>query len=1219
MRLATLRLAGFKSFVEPTELRFPSELVGIVGPNGCGKSNTLDALRWVMGESSAKNLRGQSLDDVIFAGSGQRKAMAQASVELVFEHHADDSAHLQGPWARFSDLSIRRVATRDGQSKYFLNGTRCRRKDIADLFLGTGLGRGHGASSTTRSYAIIEQGQINRLLDARPDELRATLEEAAGISRYKERRRETENSILHTRDNLARLSDIRNELSRQLDKLERQAKAAERFREWQHEAALLETALSALQLQQFEREREQEMALYHAAQTELESAQQQQHHDKMQLDSNRAQEAKLQADLHQSQAQAYALAAKIAQLEQTRRHSLAQAEQLERELAELAQEIAQHHQQHAEATSHLSQLEDEIAAAQDALSPLNQQVLAASQALAHAEYEAQEARQTFERLQSQAQEPAQQLRVEQSQLSHSEQQQRSLNERLQRQRIEQLMSETQTLEQASDAARIAHQECSQRALALEASQDSHAASLALARQTLSTCETEVAQLQAETQGIAAEQRALQAVEHAQNNNTNPALRTWLQKHGLNEQRAALHVNAAAEWLTILDTVLKDALNATPVDTLDAWLAAANEPATHGLCLVEKNSRPPRSPDEAQRNPEIDAPIAPPAPDCHPGYIDFPAAPDVPPLLEGDYAQALLNGLRPCASLEIALAHRHELHAGETWLTPQGDRVSRHVWQRPPAAPGNHGTLQRRQRLEQLAQELAHLNPRLQTAREQLQHARLALSNLEAEHRTQQRTHTDTLRQQGELALRAEQLRQKLEQSQNRLHIQRREQTEINAELLRNAQRIREQQQRVSDLERLLQAYESELHAARRTREHAEEDSTRQRQGLRTAERTEQAAHAHVHALQREHTLRSQALTQLEAHTAQLNARQHALLARQSATLAPQTELETQLEHTRSSEQLANKALEHARDSLAQHIERTRSLQQALMQSEQNLEHARNTLESRRLRLQALELRAEVPANQLANIPAEHIKQALEFAGNLDIQGVQNRLHETQTRISRLGAVNLAALEEYTQAREQHDALEAQHNDLHEALATLETAMRTMDQETRGRFRETFEAVNTKLSETFQQLFGGGEARLELQSDSKPSSDDESNPAPQDPWLANGVVLLARPPGKKISHLHLLSGGEKSLTAIALIFAIFQLNPAPFCLLDEVDAPLDEANVGRFCAMVQAMSARVQFIFITHNKTTMELARHLIGVTMREAGVSRIVEVDLDAAVKMLNE
>ena len=356
MRLATLRLAGFKSFVEPTELRFPSELVGIVGPNGCGKSNTLDALRWVMGESSAKNLRGQSLDDVIFAGSGQRKAMAQASVELVFEHHADDSAHLLGPWARFSDLSIRRVATRDGQSKYFLNGTRCRRKDIADLFLGTGLGRGHGASSTTRSYAIIEQGQINRLLDARPDELRATLEEAAGISRYKERRRETETSIAHTRDNLARLNDVRDELSRQLDKLERQAKAAERFRQWQNEAALLGTAMSALQLQQFEREREQEMALHHAEQTQLDVAQQQQQHDQQQLDSNRAQDTGLQEQLHQSQAQAYALAAEVAQLEQTRRHTLAQAEQIERELAELAQEMAQHCQHHTDAKAHLSQL-----------------------------------------------------------------------------------------------------------------------------------------------------------------------------------------------------------------------------------------------------------------------------------------------------------------------------------------------------------------------------------------------------------------------------------------------------------------------------------------------------------------------------------------------------------------------------------------------------------------------------------------------------------------------------------------------------------------------------------------------------------------------------------------------------------------------------------------------------------------------------------------------
>jgi len=1188
MRLATLRLAGFKSFVEPTELHFPSELVGIVGPNGCGKSNTLDALRWVMGESSAKHLRGQSLDDVIFAGSGQRKPVAQASVELVFEHQDDGAAPLQGPWARFRDLSIRRVASRDGQSKYFLNGTRCRRKDIADLFLGTGLGRGHGSTSGTRSYAIIEQGQINRLLDARPEELRATLEEAAGISRYKERRRESEISIQHTRDNLTRLNDLRDELSRQLDKLERQAKAAERFRQWQHEAAQFEIALHSLQLQQLQHEREHELALHTTEHAQLDAAQHQQQQRLIQLEASRAHDAALQAHLHQTQAQAYALAAEVAQLEQARRHAQAQAEQIEREQQQLAHEATLHAQHSADAQTHLARLEHDTTSAERALPPLSERLKRTQAELVATEQRTQQAREAFERLQTQAYEPAQQLRVERSQLNHVEQQQRTLQDRLQRLRIAQLEGEAQALEHELDAARSTLQHNSQRVSTLEAAQDSHAATLASARQILAAAEAHVAALQTETSAISAEQRALRALEQAQNNEVAPALRAWLKQHGLEHARVAERVSAAADWLETLDTVLADALNAVPVESLDAWLAPANVRATHGLWLVERD-------------------------------LAAPCAQDSAPLLHGDYALALLNGLRPSPTLEAALARRHELQHGEAWLTPQGDRVNRHLWQRPPAPHGNHGTLQRRQRLEQLAHELERLSPRQNAATEQLKAARHALAALEGEHNAQQREHREALRQHNDLALRTEQLRLRLEHAHNRLRGQRREHEELHEELRRGEQRHNQHQQQVSVLERSLRAQEAELNAARTAREQAEQDSSRLRSVLRDAERAEHEAQSRLHALQHEHSVRRQALAQIEAQGAHLTARQHALHERQSATLAPQVELEAQLERARTAERLASTELEQACSTLAAHTDATRTMQQALLRAEQSLEQARTAVANRRLRLQALELRAEVPAAQLAAIEADNISHALALTHGLDLHGVQTRLHDTQARIARLGAVNLAALEEYEHARQQHDIMEAQHADLNDALATLETAMRTMDQETRGRFRETFEAVNAKLGATFQQLFGGGEARLELQGDTPSAEHDDPAQSKQDCWLDRGVVLLARPPGKKISHIHLLSGGEKSLTAIALVFAIFQLNPAPFCLLDEVDAPLDEANVGRFCAMVQAMSARVQFIFITHNKTTMELARHLIGVTMREAGVSRIVEVDLDAAVKMLND
>lgn len=1188
MRLASLRLAGFKSFVEPTEIVFPGELVGIVGPNGCGKSNTLDALRWVMGESSARHLRGQSLEDVIFAGSAQRKPVSQASVELLFEHHdeAGAGALLQGPWARFRDLSIRRVLSRDGQSKYFLNGTRCRRKDIADLFLGTGLGRGHGATSATRSYAIIEQGQINRLLDARPDELRATLEEAAGISRYKERRRETEMSIQHTRDNLLRLSDLRDELTRQLEKLERQAKAAERFRLWQSEAAALELAVNALQLRQLQDEYARERAQQAHEEKTLQDAQSAQQNAQKLLESAREREAKLQAELHQHQAQSYTLAADVAQLEQARRHAQAQAEQLERELQQLEHEMGEHRQRELASQAQLAQLRLDMDSAAAELPPLSAMLVQSQAALLSAEQASRQAQLVFEQRQSQAQESAQQLRMERSQAAQCEQQQRNLHERLQRLRIAELERESSALEHESTHARDAHAGLSQRIDVLDRALEQHAAVLAATRQEQGEAQTQTQQLQHEITSLLAEQRALSALEQAQGHELAPALRAWLKHSGLDAVRVAECVSARSEWLEALDSVLQDALNAVPVETLDAWMLRANVQDTHGLFMVEP---------DAER------------------------APDLQAILHGDYAQALLNGLRPCAALDMALARRHELRPGEAWLTPQGDIISRHGWMRPPARKRPHGTLQRRQRQEQLARELNVLHPRLAEAAAQLQAARQALQSLESEQSARQQEHRETLRQQHELALGVERLRLRLEQTQGRLHAQRREHEELHAELQDNARHHARHQQEMARLEQRLRRDEIELNTALVARKNTEEALTRQRLHVREAERAEHGAQSRIQSLQREHELRSQSQQHLAEQAARLEARRVALLERQQAGIAPQIELAAELARLRAAEAQAQQQLQYARVNLTQCTEAVREAQQSVLHAGQGWEQARYALEQRRLSLQALELRAETPANKLAGCSDEDIQSALVSVQGQDVVALHARLSETLGRIARLGAVNLAALEEFADAQQQRSALDAQYADLNKALSTLEAAMRTLDQETRSRFRETFEAVNVRLGETFRQLFGGGEARLELQGDVEPGAQDEPTSSARDRWLERGVLLLARPPGKKISHIHLLSGGEKSLTAIALVFAIFQLNPAPFCLLDEVDAPLDEANVGRFCAMVRAMSARVQFIFITHNKTTMELARHLIGVTMREAGVSRIVEVDLDAAVKMLDE
>ncbi|MEO1751076.1 AAA family ATPase [Thiofaba sp. EF100] len=1156
MRLTALRLAGFKSFVDPTEIRFPSELVGIVGPNGCGKSNTLDAIRWVMGESSAKHLRGQSLDDVIFAGSGQRKPLAQASVELVFDNGA---GLLKGPWARPGEISVRRVLTRDGQSKYFLNGTRCRRKDIADLFLGTGLG--------SRSYAIIEQGQINRLIEARPEEMRATLEEAAGISRYKERRRETEGSIQHTRENLARLDDLREELGRQLERLERQARTAERFRQLQAVEGQLELALNALQLRRLREEQRAEEARLTEEEAHLLAAQAALHEGATRLEQARAHEAASLEALHQAQAAAYAQGAEVARLEQALRHAREMRERVGQELRTLEQETAMHARLEGEAAEQLARLSGERERAREAIAVLEAACLDARDRLHAAEAEALRARQTFEAAQARAQEPAQQIRVERTRLEHAERQQRVLLDRRQRLRVEQLEDEARRLEGELAEARAAFDAQAVGAEALEQTQAELDAALREARATLAAAEGAAEALRREEAGVAAELRALRALEQALIGDESPALRTWLKQQGLGDERAGGRVTPAPEWATALDAVLGGALQAVPVDALDAWRERAAEEGARGLWLVETSPEPPTG-----------------------------------GILHGDCAAALLGGLRPIESLAEAFARRHELAPGEVWLTPQGEQVSRHAWRRPPAHEAGSGTLTRRLRLAEVEAAHAALQPRLAEAQAMAQQARQALQGLETRQATAQREAREILRRQGEAATRLEQLRLRLEQAQSRLRGQRREQDEVAAELARVEAELEAHRQAVRTLTEAVREQEAALAKARAARDAAEQAIAQAREVSRAAERDEQAARARLQTLERECELRTHQLEQHRAQAARLAERRAELTQRAQEAEAPLAGLMAELTAARAAEAEAAEALNRARQDLAQAQEATRQAQEAHMGAERTLEGARRTVEGRRLTVQALALRAESPAAALAQAGEEATALALEGLAGVDVEGCQARLEETRARIARLGAVNLAALEEFEEARQRKAHLDAQQADLTEALATLEAAIAKMDRETRGRFRATFDAVNAGLGEIFQRLFGGGEAYLSL------TSDD---------WLEAGVQLMARPPGKKVSHIHLLSGGEKSLTAIALVFAIFQLNPAPFCLLDEVDAPLDEANVGRFCAMVREMAERVQFIFITHNKTTMELARQLVGVTMREAGVSRIVAVDLDEAVRLV--
>lgn len=1159
MRLKAIRLAGFKSFVDPTTVPFHSNLSAVIGPNGCGKSNIIDAVRWVMGESSAKTLRGENMADVIFNGSSGRKPLGQCTVELQF----DNSDHsLGGQYAAYSEISIKRRVTRDGQSQYFLNGAKCRRKDVTDLFLGTGLG--------PRSYAIIEQGMISRLIEAKPDELRVFVEEAAGTSRYKERRRETSQRMARTEENLARLDDVRHELDRQVRQLSRQAEAARQWQQLKQQERQLQQWLLACQWQSSQQQSQQ-------AQLQLEQQRLQMHqcqHQLLLLDEqifqDQSQCESLEQGYARKQQRYYQQKTEQAKLEERLSFSRQQALMLDENYQRLAQDVEElqerleqdQERQQAAAVQHQQ--------GQPQLAELNQQLSAAQQCAQRCRQQLEQWQQQYDGYRSsqgqmQAREGLLQARLQDARAARMKEQSR-------------LASMSSGGDQQSlglDLAK-ATQGLAQQQQQLEAAQ-SALAELEQQGHRLEQRRQEQQQQRQATLHVLAQQRADLARIEGQLASQAPLDEKWLARQQLAQspQLAEQVLLRSPRWQVALNTVLQLHSQARLVDLdhLSAQaLADLREQPMQLLSAHSGDALPPES-----------SPLG------------------LPSLWQQVQAPAslgvLLSGVFVCEDLAQALRLRPQLAAGQSLVTEQG------LWLRPEAIlwPGQlNSQLGLQEQAERLAESILSLEDQLEEQGVDLEHLDLQRQQLNPQW-TQAKQSTAAAQslleqaQQQHMGLAAQQAAQKASQ----------------------AEREQDRQFVLDQLEALAETIlelEDQLEALDDLPEPAQQEQLLEdRDGLRLALAQAETEVEHWRSEQLALQLRlgqwqtqaesaQQALVrtqeQLQARRAQLQAAQavQALEPEQLQALVDQ--VQAQLQELQAAEQ----ALASDRLQLEQHKQQLQQQRQHKQEQEQALLAAKEAEVRTELAWQAAEQRLQALAQQMAehDWTAQDLLAALP--GERHIDRWQQQLAEVRQQIQALGPVNLTAIDSHEQSLTRQQYLNEQHEQLQAALTVLSQAIRRIDLETRERFQATFDAINAGFAELFPLVFGGGQAQLSL--------------LDQD-LLTTGVSIMARPPGKKNSTIHLLSGGEKALTAIALVFAIFRLNPAPFCLLDEVDAPLDEANVGRYADLVAKMSEYVQFIFITHNKAAMERAEVLLGVTMNEPGVSRLVSVNLAEATRLV--
>ncbi|NQX89030.1 MAG: chromosome segregation protein SMC, partial [Halioglobus sp.] len=1132
------------------------------GPNGCGKSNVIDAVRWVMGESSAKNLRGESMADVIFNGSVNRQPLGQASIELVFDN---SEGRVGGEFASYAEISTRRQVTREGQSEYFLNGTRCRRRDITDLFLGTGLG--------PRSYAIIEQGMITRLIESKPEELRVFIEEAAGISKYKERRKETESRMRRTLENLERLTDLREELERQLQHLKRQANAAEKYTDLKSEERQLKAQLLALQAQALEsgiRDASQDVG---ALEVKLESVHSEHQSVDTAIEQLRVEHTDRTDDFNKAQGNFYSFGAEVARIEQTIAHQRERGQQLDHDLAQTVDNLKESENHLQEDRAKLEQCQGELDALHPQLAKLQGVESASAESLMLAEEAMHQWQHQWDEFNQDAAEPRQQAEVSQSRIQYLDQVLSRLQERIGHLEDEQTGLDKTPVE--GDADSLAGKLAAVERRMLEEEQRSEALVKALAenRERANAFSAGLNDVRSQLQQMRGRRASLEALQQAALDGDCGGSQDWLSASDLQDRARLVDAMDVDEgWQLAVETVLGDYLQAVCVDDIGELRGYLNSLEAGSLALVESNPErllPPESLASKVRS--------------------------------SGYADGLLADVRASSSLADAMRCRPSLAAHESIITPEGIWMGS-TWLRVARlADGDSGVIQRREELETIAVALEQAEDREGQLEQSLQACESALQHTEEERQQVQRNLQNANKEHAEVSAKVSAFRAKAEQVKLRGERIATELEDARSQYGQEQAGIAEARRVLSDaIERMeTDTQQQDVLMIARDEIRAKLDGAREK-----ARRDKDSTHAVAMQFQSLDTQLNSvrdSIGRSDRQVTQLRERREALTLTLQQNEDPLPALQEELERQLELRLAAEGELSRAREAVSEVEQKLRDAEQERAAIEQRAEKVRTDLEQKRIASQTLQVERNAINKQLAEDKHELdeiIKTMPDEANEADWQ---RSLEAISNRIVRLGPINLAAIDEYRLQSERKNYLDAQNDDLEAALETLQSAIRKIDRETRNRFRDTFEKVNSGLKEIFPRVFGGGSAYLEM------TGDD---------LLDTGITIMARPPGKKNATIHLLSGGEKALTAIALVFSIFQLNPAPFCILDEVDAPLDDANTGRYARLVKEMSEKVQFIFITHNKISMEFADQLMGVTMHEPGVSRLVAVDVDEAAAM---
>jgi chromosome segregation protein len=1161
MRLSSIKMAGFKSFVDPTTFHAPTNLIGVVGPNGCGKSNIIDAVRWVMGEGSAKVLRGESMSDVIFSGSSGRKPVGTATVELVFDN---SEGRVGAQFAGYNEISLKRQVSRDGVSVYYLNGSRCRRKDVRDLLLGTGLG--------SRSYSIIEQGMISEVVEAKPEELRGHLEEAAGISKYKERRRETERRINHTRDNLARLADLREEVGKHLNRLKRQASAAKRYRKLKQEKRELESRLMTLRWRKLMDRIEQDGQELAKKETSLQEC----------ISRQRASEAALEK-LHQEQGQSneafsevqgelYGVGSEIARLEQIieharelRKRQKQEFDETESALKDLEKHMGLDKVQVEELTRGLAEVEPALSAAVDAENK-------AGKAMEKAEGAVQAWQKHFEEHHLQN---TQSNRVADRTRADIEILDQGLMQASRR--LESLSEETASMDASGLHEDLEGLSAESEKLAVEEQEkqevlDALRSGLAQAQSGLRSAEEEFRETQRELHTREGRLASLQALQEAALEDQSGE--AWLAAQGLaNAPRLAKSIQVEAGWESAVETVLSHWLQSVITPAGEGHGEALGSLENASLDLIE---------DLRGKVKAVKGTLA--------AVVDAP-----------DAVIDSLNRVKISDSLEQAWSARDSLDAAESYITRSGEWIGKGWARVARGQPGQDSMLAREKTISRLEQEIARLASGTkkmgadgEQARGEIQQQEVRISEVQAEVNALHRRRSEVDGQ--------------LESRQSSITLITGRQQSISGEITELRQQIKADESAVSlargELEKMLGKMaglkdERDALDDQRSQLMAERDDTRR--GL--AEARDKRYELALRAESRRASLDSlrHSLERMDTQISQLQQRYLGLSEQLAKAGHPDQK------HTEEMESLLKRRLE-TEARLGQARQKVQELENDYREKDadrhraiQNSDEIRQTLETARLKQQEIQLNARNIQRQVEELDADVNELVESLPEGADPEAWETELENMQIRITRLEPINLAAIQEFEEERKRKDYMDEQNDDLCKALQTLENAIAKIDRKTRTRFKDTFEKVNKGVQELFPRLFGGGHAYLEL------TGED---------LLTTGVSIMAQPPGKRVSSLHLLSGGEKALTAVSFVFAIFRLNPAPFCMLDEVDAPLDDANVARFCSLVKEMADTVQFVFVTHNKITMEMAHQMSGVTMSEPGVSRLVQVDVAEAAKL---